>query len=147
MVVATRNVVLEPVGMKDTLEGQIQGLQGRSESDYAFRFSLLRLTSWPNLPQLEDDIIPLAARICALLACKPTAASLIPLILGAPEARVYAVIEMLRQGQHIQVTGGNTANNAQATPDVQAATIEMQASKTQVSSIIGNLWQRLGIRS
>ena len=44
------------------------GLQGRALAGYEFRFSLLRLNSWPCLTHLPEQTIPVVARICAFEA-------------------------------------------------------------------------------
>lgn len=119
-------------------------LQGQPLEAYQFRFSLLRLVSWPGLTHLPDEHIPAVARICALLARKPTAASLIPLTLGMPEEQAFALIEVLRQNQNVEAAGGigaTTNVNAQdEAPEVQVG------DKPREGSLIGKIWQRLGIR-
>ncbi|MDH5708791.1 MAG: hypothetical protein OEY75_06715 [Hylemonella sp.] len=119
-------------------------LEGQPLEAYQFRFSLLRLVSWPGLTHLPDEHIPAVARICALLARKPTAASLIPLTLGMSEEQAFALIEVLRQNQNIEAVGGIGAT---ASVNAQDEAPELQAGdKPRESSLIGKLWQRLGIR-
>lgn len=118
------------------------GLQGQPQASYEFRFSLLRLISWPSLTHLPEPIIPTVARICALLARKPTAASLIPLMLGMSEEQVFPVIETLRLNQHIQISGSSSESSTGAAP--QGATLPSdQESRPAENSLIGKLWQRL----
>jgi len=119
-------------------------IEGQPLEAYQFRFSLLRLVSWPGLTHLPDEHIPAVARICALLARKPTAASLIPLTLGMSEEQAFALIEVLRQNQNIEAVGGIGGT---ASVSAQDAAPELQADdKPRESSLIGKLWQRLGIR-
>lgn len=112
------------------------------------RYSLMRLVTWPNLPQMSevaDEDLPLLARICALLAYKPTTASLIPLVLGVTEEKVNALLEALYRGRHVQIVGGvgDGDQAAAAEPSVASQEELSVAGKAQVSSIIGNIWQRL----
>lgn len=120
----------------------LAGLQGRALAGYEFRFSLLRLATWPCLTHLPESIIPTVARICALLARKPTAASLIPLTLGMSEEQVFPVIEALRLNQHIQTAGGSSQPAAGAAPQEANAPSD-EERKSEPDSLIGKIWQRL----
>lgn len=112
---------------------------------YDFQFRMVRLASWPALTHLPDEELTTVARICALLARKPTAASLIPLTLGLPEQQVFPLIEALRLNGHVQVSGGPAA--AEDTPAAPPPVAGTDASGAATSSLIGKLWQRLGRRA
>ena len=121
-------------------------LQNQSLATYDYRYSVFRLESWPCLTHLPEEVIPLVARVCALLARKPTTASLIPLALGMSEEQVLAVIEAMRLYQHVSMSGG--ANAAAASGAAQSAVANPNDEvKPAENSLIGKIWQRLGIRS
>jgi len=124
----------------------LQHLHSQSQ-DYEFQYSLLKLQSWPSLAYLPEEIVPSVARICALLARKPTTASLIPLTLGLPEAEVFALIEVLRLNGHLQANGFALPDSVQQEADAQALANASQATSSAEPSFIAKLWQRLAGRS
>jgi len=117
---------------------------------YSHRFALAHWVSWPSLTHLPHGVVPHAARICALLTRKPTAVSLIPLVLDAPENEVFAVVETLRMGGHIQLTGRRASDNPDAPPRVSPeVTTGTKVTPSQdfipapAATLIGKLWRRL----
>jgi hypothetical protein len=121
-------------------------LQSQTLATYDYRYSVFRLESWPCLTHLPEDVVPVVARVCALLARKPTTASLIHLALGMSEEQVVAVIEALRLHEHISTPGGA---NAAAAPGASQSAVAAPNDEVKPSenSLIGKIWQRLGIRS
>lgn len=114
----------------------------RQPQDYPFQFKVVRLVSWPSLTHLPQEVQPSMARLCALLARRPSAASLLPLLLNLPESQVFMLIEALHLHDHIQVV--DTA----AKPDGLSLSDRPQAQAPEaiapaVSSLIANIWQRL----
>jgi len=105
---------------------------------YDFQLSLLHLVSWPSLTHLPEDLQPTVARICALLARRPTTGSLLPVLLGRSEARVFPLIEALRLCGHLQAGGAHPAR-VTAPPEADVA----PASRPPAQSLLGQLWQRL----
>lgn len=125
----------------------LQRLQSQPQN-FEFQYSVLRLQSWPSLAYLPEDIVPAVARICALLAHKPTTASLIPLTLGLPEAQVFSLLEVLRLNDHVQVHGLAPSGSAgQAEAIAANAEIASQQASPLERSLIAKLWQRLVNRS
>ena len=57
--------------------------------------NILRLFSWPDLPRIDAELIPDVARICALLAIRPTTAMFLPVLVGIPRERAEHIVEML----------------------------------------------------
>jgi hypothetical protein len=114
----------------------------RQPQDYAFQFKVVRLLSWPSLTHLPPEVQPSMARLCALLARKPSAASLLPLLLNLPESQVFMLIEALHLHGHIQVAdtlAKPDGNSVSGRPEAEAA----QPMAPAVSSLIANIWQRL----
>lgn len=126
----------------------LQGLsqqQGQPQ-DYPFRFSLVRLVSWPSLIHLPPDIQPAVARLCALLARKPSAASLLPLLLELPESQVFLLIEALRLHGHLQVSAiAAESDSAAGAPAQTHSGSETGAQATP--SLVAKIWQRLIART
>ncbi len=114
----------------------------RQPQDYSFQFKVVRLLSWPSLTHLPQEVQPSMARLCALLARKPSAASLLPLLLNLPDSQVFMLIEALQLHGHVQVvdTAAKPDGNSRSDkPQAQAA----EAIQPAVSSLIAHLWQRL----
>lgn len=121
----------------------LQRLQSQPQK-FEFQYSVVRLQSWPSLAYLPEEIVPAVARICALLAHKPTTASLIPLTLGLPEDEVFSLIEVLRLNDHVQVQGLAPSDSA-GQAEAMAANTEIASPQTSPleRSLIAKLWQRL----
>lgn len=121
--------------------GQLQ----RQPQDYPFQFSVVRLVSWPSLTHLPQDVLPAVARLCALLARKPSAASLLPLLLDLPETQVFMLIEALRLHGHVHVasTAADTEHGAEASASAAEAAPPVQPA---TQSFITKVWQRLVTR-
>jgi len=66
------------------------------------QFRVLQLVSWPAVPQMAHDSAPDVARICALLARKPSTGMLIPALLGLPHDVAYALLDQLYAQGHIR---------------------------------------------
>ena len=121
-------------------------LQRRAQ-DYDFQFCLVHLVSWPSLTRLPQDLQPAMARLCALLARKPSAASLLPLLLELPETQVFMLIEALRLYGHVQVVGPTVEDSAarpSAPPPTPAAA---QPEQPTAPSLVAKIWQRLVARA
>jgi hypothetical protein len=114
----------------------------RQPQDYPFQFKVVRLVSWPSLTHLPPEVQPSMARLCALLARKPSAASLLPLLLNLAESQVFMLIEALHLHGHIQVAdmaANPDGNSFSSKPETQVS----EAIQPAVGSLIANIWQRL----
>lgn len=98
---------------------------------YDFQIRLLHLVSWPSLTEWPEADQPLAARVCALLARRPTTGALLPVLLGLAEAQVFPLIEALRLAGHVQA-------GAQQPPAPDPATA---AARPAAPPPHGPLWQ------
>jgi len=110
----------------------LQSLQRQPHSN-DFLLSRVCLASWPSLTQLPENALVMAARLCALLARRPTTASVIPRLLGLPESQVFSMIKALSLHGHVQVSGAS----------VTASPSEPDDEARPVASLIGRIWQRL----
>lgn len=125
----------------------LQRLHSRPQN-YEFQYSVVKLQSWPSLAYMPEEVVPAVARICALLARKPTTASLIPLTLGLPEAHVFALIEVLRLNGHLQANGLAPSDSVQRDADAKEALANASPSAPSTEpSFITKLWQRLASRN
>lgn len=121
----------------------LKGLQ-RKVPEYEFQYRVLRLASWPALTQLPDDMLPVVSRICALLARRQTAGSLVPLLLGLPKEQVFALIETLRLNGHVQVVGLPVESaKAQEHAADDSAPLSAIAAQPATGSLLGKIWHRL----
>lgn len=101
--------------------------------------ALLQLNSWPKLTQLPPPADhEMLARVCALLACKPTVGFLVPRILGAPAPRVQRALEALYRDGHVRLAGG-----AAGVGTMTDAGDEIVSPPPRQASLLHRLWQRL----
>lgn len=110
----------------------LQGVQSQPHGN-DFLLSRVCLVSWPSLTQLPEHLLLMAARLCALLARRPTTVSVIPRLLDLPESQVLPMIKALSLHGHVQLSGAPAAASPIA-PDDEAR---------PASSLIGRIWQRL----
>lgn len=85
---------------------------------------LLRLRRWPSLTRLPPDVdVGLVARVCALLARKPTVGFLVARMLDVPHLRVGPLLARLHGAGCIEIVRAGTpaANDAPATSAPPAA--------------------------
>ena len=101
------------------------------------QYSVIRLYSWPEMPRIRNDMVLDVARVCALLAVRPTGVPLIPRLVGLSKERVSHIVEMLHMHGHLRESPTEQAQPAQ-TPAVQAA-----ETPGHGGSILARLWSRL----
>lgn len=106
------------------------------------QYSVLRLYSWPQLSALPAEMIPEVAKVCALLAVRPTGAPLIPRLLDMPRESVTHIVEMLHLHGHLQ---GSLApsQDAPAEEKEESTATHQKPNESASRSIIGRLWKRL----
>lgn len=107
----------------------------RDRSKLTSPAGLLQLVSWPPLTELPASLVPLAARICALLACRPSVAMMVPLLLGEPEEQVYPMLETLHAFGYLAAS--------QAAPVASVRSDALVEAESAAPSWIGKLWRRL----
>lgn len=110
--------------------------------DKTFQLSMVRLVAWPSLTQLPQEVVPAVARLCALLARKPTTVFLLPQLLELPEVQVARMIQVLQLDGCTQLSGMAAAPAA----DTPAA-VPHEGVRPAAPSLIGKIWQRLLARS
>ena len=122
---------------------QLHRLQEQMKSrNYEYQANLFQLVSWPCLTHLPEEIIPLTARICALLSYRrSTSALLIPSLVDAPPGAVFPIVETLHIYGHIQVLGEPQTKTQQA-----AAAADDSAGSLSSDSFVAKLWGRLRAR-
>ncbi|GAA6142562.1 hypothetical protein [Hydrogenophaga sp. 5NK40-0174] len=121
------------------------------------QYSVVRLYSWPELPEIQAELVPDVARVCALLAIRPTGATLIPRLLNIPRERVNHIIELLYLHGHLADGAPRTREEMEK---ASAALAEIANTNPQplmelpdgfdahetaqpARSLIGRLWGRL----
>ena len=114
------------------------------------RFALVRLLAWPDLSQLPESKQVMVARICSLLARKPTAGHLIPRVLGEPEQLVLMTVHELVNSLHVSVASASLstaeAAPANAWPATQPQALEVASEPPPAlpkRSLVGKLWSKL----
>ena len=100
---------------------------------------VLHLASWPPLHQLLQDSAPHTARICALLARRPSVGMLIPLMLGMPTDIAYPLLEKLHANGHIYLVSALPCDQ----PSLLSAESVQFHELLPVTSFLARLWQRL----
>lgn len=106
------------------------------------QYSVLRLYSWPQLSELPSEMIPDVAKVCALLAVRPTGAPLISRLLGISRESVTHIVDMLHLHGHLQnaVMPGKSGLRTEGALEFETPELPTQPV---TRSIIGRLWQRL----
>lgn len=99
---------------------------------------VLHLSSWPSLSSLSQDAVPDVARICALLARRPSVGMFVPVLLRMPAPVAYSLLETLYTGGHIY-TDRTLAPAEPAPCGAEPADIYEPA----VISFLSRLWKRL----
>jgi hypothetical protein len=103
--------------------------------------ALLQLSSWPRLTQLPAEADhEMLARVCALLACKPTVGFLVPRILDAPVERVQRSLEALYRDGHVRLVAGAAGVSA-----TSGASSDLMSLPSRQASFLRRLWQRLAL--
>ena len=108
------------------------------------QYSVLKLYSWPELSRVPSDLVLDAARVCALLAVRPTGAPLIARLLDLPRERVAHIVELLHLYGHLD----GSAMNVRPVEKEEQATLDLIADPTPTKSptLLGRLWQKLSGR-
>lgn len=99
---------------------------------------VLYLSSWPSLANLSQEAVPDVARICALLARRPSVGMLVPVLLRMPAPVAYSLLETLYTGGYIYAD--RTLEPAEAALfDAESA----DSHEPAVISFLARLWKRL----
>ena len=109
---------------------------------------VLHLTSWPPLEQFLQETAQPIARICALLARRPSVGMFIPVILDMPSEIIYPLLQMLYEKGHIRqevVSRANESHAAATVPREETETAKSARSPaaTETLSFFELLWRRL----
>ena len=102
---------------------------------------VLYLVSWPSLQHRLGNSAPQIARICALLARRPTVGMLIPVILNLPPHIAHPLLETLYADGCIRMAGTTAAPSASAPPP-KAESVPSEAPVSDLS-FLTRLWQHL----
>ena len=108
------------------------------------QYSVLKLYSWPELSRVPSDLVLDAARVCALLAVRPTSAPLIARLLDLPRERVAHIVELLHLYGHLD----GSAMDVRPVEKEEQATLDLIADPTPTKSptLLGRLWRKLSGR-
>ncbi|CAN5398643.1 hypothetical protein BH10PSE16_BH10PSE16_42500 [soil metagenome] len=109
--------------------------------DSNLQYKILQLASWPPLSELLLDTAPQMTRICALLARKPSAGMLIPVMLDMTPQTTYPLLGTLYAKGHICVAGGAATVEQNAPPNVEL--VKNPEPPAATSSFLSKVWQRL----
>ena len=110
------------------------------------RFALVRLLAWPNLSELPEQRQMRVARVCSLLARKPTAGHLIPRVLDEPEAEVMETVHDLARMGSVGVIAASlpgTDSGASASPVMALQPITLEPAPVVKRSLVSKLWSKL----
>lgn len=113
-----------------------------SQSEGAAYHSVLRLHSWPDLVSLPDELLSDVARVCALLAIRPSANFLLPQLSGLPKTRCTHIVHGLHLGGHL---GASAEPHPGELALISAKDIpSTEEIPTKDKSLLARLWRRLG---
>ncbi len=102
-------------------------------------YSVLKLYSWPELYRFPPELVLDTARVCALLAIRPTGAPLISTLLALPRERVAYIVEVLHLQGHLDEDWCDAEDERQSEFDAISSGVLPSTSST----LLGRLWKRL----
>ncbi|HEX5360663.1 MAG TPA: hypothetical protein VFW49_06180 [Fluviicoccus sp.] len=104
---------------------------------------LLSLIAWPDLPQLPEDQLHNAARICALLAVRRCSPATVSRFLDIDPATVEQVLETIAACP--PVTGAEVLHRQQTetTDTANVIPLHEQTPSGKPSSLLSKIWNRL----
>jgi len=107
--------------------------------------SVVRLYSWPALSDFGPDLVPDVARVCALLAIRPTGVPLLPVLLGMSRERANFIVETLYGEGYLDADDASDDHEgATALAASQKSELQIESQNSSASSgFLGRLWQRL----
>ena len=108
------------------------------------QYSVLKLHSWPELSRVPGDLVLDAARVCALLAVRPTGAPLITRLLDIPRERVTPIVELLHRDGHLN--GASVDARQAERDDREVIGPTGDTAPARALTLLGRLWQRLSGR-
>lgn len=109
-----------------------------------FRLGLVYLKSWPAIPDLPQEMAAPVARVCALLAHKPTVGFLVGRVLELPDEEARRILQVLHRFGHLEVLqrrGVPGAEGAVEPPPAGEAAIAV--APPAPSAFLGRLWNKL----
>lgn len=110
---------------------------------HELQYRVFRLSHWPTIAYLPIELQPVVARICALLARRPTNAALIPQLLGIECALVLRVLEMLHRKGYLEALHANLAGSChEPVSPIQGTPID-PASPAIQTTLLRKIWSRL----
>ena len=116
----------------------------KASAQIGIQYSVLRLHSWPSLTDIDVTLAPDMARMCALLAIRPSSAMLLPRLLGISHERASQLMKMLLVQGHLdnvdpaEVEPVSTSSEPVPMPDEPRSKLANPASR-----LLGRLWDRL----
>lgn len=125
----------------------MKNFQGANLSDHLKRaafsqldlqFTVWVLVSWPRLAcLLPQEGAPHIIRICALLARRPSAGQLIPIMLQIPPETIYPLLDFLYMGGYICSIGDMQKQEQAALSHADAEVC------AEASSFVSKAWHKL----
>lgn len=109
-----------------------------------WRHGTLQLLSWPELAHAQADQIPHLARICALLARRPSTCVLISLRLSISLHTATGLLEQLQAQGHIGLLENQVAESGDIAPDETQTGNDLADPAPR--SFLGRLWHQLTAR-
>lgn len=105
----------------------------------------LKLAYWPQLARLPEDALQDAARLCALLAVRPTSPVLVARLLDMPRSRVDELLQMI--SARAPQPAAEQAVTEQAAPMPEVIDLHEEAVPEEWASrsipLVQKLWNRL----
>lgn len=107
--------------------------------------SVVRLKSWPNLSRLPPELIPDTARVCALLAVRPTGFPLVHVLLSLPREQVAGIIGMLQDLGHLTHTASTCTQESIFTQQLgeHESRDPIREAAPASFTLVQRLWRRL----
>lgn len=120
-----------------------------SVAQIGLQHSVVRLRSWPTLTTLPTELTPDIARVCALLAVRPTGVPLVHLLLALPREHVCSIIGMLHELGHL-TSAAHVSTKAAVSPQRPDELAPQNLTPPPVpapATLVQRLWRRLTAHS
>lgn len=113
-----------------------------ASTQLGIQYSVISLCSWPELSRVPPPMVLDTARVCALLAIRPTGAPLIARLLDLPKERVSQIVELLHFHGHLEDAPAPQCAATQV-DEVDSPAIAVETATQKTSSLLGRLWRKL----
>ncbi len=106
------------------------------------KVKLYKLQAWPDISQMNDDVMLDASRVCALLAMRPASLNVISSLLELSTSRIEYLLSEMSACSHLDYPC-LIESAMLADLSVSENVVDIQIVATKPASILSKIWNRL----